>query len=143
MPSDVNINEHVTTEPLCHLVFPKISNKIPKIRRQKGAEVSPIYLMFVLYIQREILYFTPLSTDEYQFICLVFCFLVTVLLIHNSDAWRRRRRFRYRIRRTKIVRPPPPPSCVGSDICVGSCLNGKCTWHCANTCDVMVNGEVM
>lgn len=127
---------------LCVILFSQKS-AIRFLRYDVRKELRSLQFTWCLScIYREI-YFILLLSLQMNISLFVLFSVVTVLLIHNSDAWRRRRRFRYRIRRTKIVRPPSPPSCVGSDICAGSCLNGKCTWHCANTCDVMVNGEVM
>ena len=33
-------------------------------------------------------------------------------------------------------------TCKADDVCGGSCVNDKCTWHCANLCDVMVDDKV-
>jgi hypothetical protein len=33
-------------------------------------------------------------------------------------------------------------TCKANDVCGGSCVNDKCTWHCANLCDVMVDDKV-
>ena len=32
-------------------------------------------------------------------------------------------------------------TCKANDVCGGSCVNDKCTWHCANLCDVMVDDK--
>lgn len=123
--------------------FPK-NHQIRFLRYDVRKELKSLQFTWCLScIYREI-YFILLLSLQMNISLFVLFSVVTVLLIHNSDAWRRRRRWRFRIGLpTKGVRSPPPPPCVGSDICAGSCLNGKCTWHCANTCDVMVNGEVM